>query len=479
MAGHRERLTPQRIRNYRCEPGKSQSFFWDEIVPALAVRVTAAGAKSFVFESKLEGKTIRTTVGSVAAWPLESVWSGSGHARVEVQRGAREEAGRLQSLIDGGQDPRIDRAERLEATKAKQEAARRSEAPASEAWGAYVKARTPKWSARSLKDHQRFTAPGGKPKTRGRKSGEGDRTEPGALVGLLARPLREIDRDTVAAWVECEAGARPTNAALGFRLLRAFVNWCAEQPEYRDQVQRDACSGRAVRDALPARKTKRDALQREQLKPWFAAVRAIPNPVIAAYLQVVLLTGARREEVAHLRWGDVDFQWDSMVIRDKVEGDRTIPLTPYVKSLLLELKGLNEAPSKVVPLRPGRKPAKPRRPSEWVFWSGSARSGRLQEPRIQHVKALESAGIPHVSIHGLRRSFGTLAEWVETPTGICAQIMGHKPSATAERHYKARPIDLLRLWHAKIEGWILEQAGIEQPAQSPAAKLAAVEGGKK
>jgi hypothetical protein len=43
------------------------------------------------------------------------------------------------------------------------------------------------------------------------------------------------------------------------------------------------------------------------------------------------------------------------------------------------------------------------------------------------------------------------------------QIQGHEPSATAEKHYKKRPIDLLRMWHVKIEKWILEQAGIEQP----------------
>jgi len=42
--------------------------------------------------------------------------------------------------------------------------------------------------------------------------------------------------------------------------------------------------------------------------------------------------------------------------------------------------------------------------------------------------------------------------------------MGHKPSATAEKHYRQRPLDLLRMWHEKIEAWILQQAGIEQPA---------------
>ena len=49
------------------------------------------------------------------------------------------------------------------------------------------------------------------------------------------------------------------------------------------------------------------------------------------------------------------------------------------------------------------------------------------------------------------------------PVGIVAQIMGHEPSATAEKHYTDRPIDLLRMWHTKIEKFILDEAGIVQP----------------
>jgi integrase len=78
-----------------------------------------------------------------------------------------------------------------------------------------------------------------------------------------------------------------------------------------------------------------------------------------------------------------------------------------------------------------------------------------------------------LTLHGLRRSFGTLTEWVECPAGVVAQIMGHKPSATAEKHYKVRPIDLLRMWHNRIEVWTLEQAGIEfkQPDEQEQPRL--------
>jgi len=129
-----------------------------------------------------------------------------------------------------------------------------------------------------------------------------------------------------------------------------------------------------------------------------------------------------------------------------------------------DLHRANSKPPAVTQINRKKTTEKPWKPSPWVFSSASAKSGRIQEPRLSHNKALTAAGLPPLSIHGLRRSFGTLVEWVECPAGIAAQIMGHKPSATVEKHYRRRPLDLLRMWHTKIEGWILEQAEIAQPS---------------
>ncbi len=176
------------------------------------------------------------------------------------------------------------------------------------------------------------------------------------------------------------------------------------------------------------------------LPAWFAAVLNLNNPVNSAYLQALILTGTRREEMAGLRWQDVDFQYGSMWIKDKVnEEGRKIPLMPYLSSLLSTL---------------------PRR-NEWVFSSLSSANGRITDPRISHKRALSVAGLPPLTLHGLRRTFASLAEWVEMPRGIIAQIMGHAPSATAEKHYIDRPLELLAVWHEKYESWILEQAGIK------------------
>jgi integrase len=62
-------------------------------------------------------------------------------------------------------------------------------------------------------------------------------------------------------------------------------------------------------------------------------------------------------------------------------------------------------------------------------------------------------------LHGLRRSFANLTEWLEISAGVVDQIQGHKPSATAEKHYKRRPLDLRRLLHELIG--MLEQVKVQ------------------
>lgn len=158
----------------------------------------------------------------------------------------------------------------------------------------------------------------------------------------------------------------------------------------------------------------------------------------------------------------MDFRWRSLTMNDKVEGagGRTIPLTPYLASLLSNLKLMNETPPNRRQLASLTEQGKSWMPSEWVFASNRSEDGKIAEPRKAHNGALTAFDLPHLSLHGLRRSFGTLSEWVEVPVGVVAQIQGHKPSALAEKHYRRRPLDLLRKWHDLIERWMLQQAGL-------------------
>ena len=443
------RFSAGRIDDFECPPGKSQAFLWDSESPGLGLRATAKGKKAYIFQAKVNGKSPRMTIGEPKTWSIEE---------------ARAEARRLKVIVDSGKDPRqvkadalaVEQAERT--TRAAQvaaaaEASRRAAVVLADVWPIYIeygKAKRNKrtgeigWSAAHLLAHIELSASGGVEKKRGK-----GQTKARPLAALMESRLTELTGERLAAWLDEETKFRPTAAALSFRLLRAFAGWAADHPSYAGLIPTDAFRARKVKDSLPKQETKDgDCLQREQLPVWFEYVRKINNPVISTYLQGLLLTGARRRELGALRWADVDFQWQSLTLRDKTEGTRTIPLPPYLARLLQAL---------------------PRR-NEWVFSSPAAKDGKIAEPRYAHSDALKAAGLPHVSLHGLRRSFGTLSEWVECPAGVAAQIMGHSASAVQEKHYRRRALDLLRLWHNKIEAWILTEGNVPYLAEANKAR---------
>lgn len=468
-------LTVGAIERLSCRTDqKAQAFLRDTVAPGLRVRVTNTGAKSFVFEAKLRRQTIRRTIGDVKSWSLDQ---------------ARAEARRLAVMLDGGTDPReVERQQQVEAVARQEEAeaaaktAAREAVTVGETWAVYLEARKEHWGATHYNDHIKLARAGGEVAKRGTR-GRGT-TIAMPLHALMALRLVDLDAATVEAWAAREAKTRPTSARLAWRLLKVFLNWCAEQKEYAALVAgKNAASTRKSREALGKPKAKRDALLREQLPAWFKAVRGITNPAIASALQVMLLTGARPSEVLEMRWEDLNVQWRGLTIRDKVEGERVIPLTPYVLHLLATLPRRNawvfastravSMDAKNIERRARRAQDKGQQLADGDVVQAST-SGHITEPRSHHSSACTSAGIDGLTLHGLRRSFKSLTEWLDIPAGVVAQLMGHKPSATAERHYTVRPLDLLRVHHERIEAWILEQAGVPFSPNVERSKLQAV-----
>lgn len=451
-----QELTAGIIDALTCPDGKNQAFLRDTKAPGLRVRVTARGAKSYVFERKLNGQTVRTTIGDVRDWSIP---------------GAQAEARRLGVMLDSGNDPREVERQRLAdaaARKAQAEAeAQEAQAHAltvGDLWPRYMAEGKPKrkaaWKPRYRADLMKAAAPGGEPLKRGKGV-----TRPGHLAPLMGLPLTSIDQDTIRDWYSSEAKRAPVQAARAVAMFSGFLSWCATRKEYRALVNKEAARASDLGDVLPASKQRTDALEAEQLPAWFAGTDKLRSRHAAAYLQALVLTGARREEMAALRWADVDFQNQRMTIADKVEATRVVPLTPYLAWLLDALpRGL---------LSDGTR-------NPFVFASevtkkgenkGRTRSasGRITEPRAYHADVLTDAGLPHVSIHGLRRTFALMGEAAGAPAGAIAQVMGHKPSAIAER-YKPRPIGALGVYLGKVEAFILAKAGIQFDAQAAKAK---------
>ncbi len=431
------KFTAGRIRNFHCPNDKERTYLWCDEVKGLGAIATIKGAKSYIFQAKVDGKSMRLTIGDVGSWSIPA---------------AQAEARRLQTVIDTGDDPRK--------VKAAQDAAKIEQASAlilkntleqatlRGAWTEYLNDRKQFWGERHYKDHEEVMHEGGKKRLRSKKL-----TEPGVLASLADVRLVDLTPERVTQWAKLEGEKRAGRARLAARLLKAFLSWCEEQPVYGLIVTGNAAKNKKTREHLGKPKSLDEVIQREQLKAWFEAVNNIGNRVISVYLQGLLLTGARPNELAAVKWEDVNFQWERLTIRDKYEGVRVIPLTPYFSYLLASLPCRN-----LTPKQAGAS-SKHEIPNPYIFSSVSSASGHLEDAHDAHYKICAATNMS-VPIYGLRRSFATLSEWIEMPAGIAAQIQGHKPSGVREKHYIRRPLDLLRMWHIKIEEWLLSEAGI-------------------
>jgi len=456
-------FTASRVSGFKCPPDKKQAFLWDATAPGLGLRTTPAGKPSYVFQSVYQGKDIRLTIGSPTAWSIP-----------EAQAKARE----LQRLIDEGKDPRDLKREAIAAHVEKQTAAAAKALTVGDLWPDYLETGKPKrrdaWKPRYLEDLKRMSAPGGEPKKRGKGT-----TRPGPIFPLLALALVDITEDTLKDWHDSEARTSKHQAARALMMFRGFLRWCATKPAYRGLVDKEAGRAPAILENLPSMKRRTDALEAAQVAGWWSGVEQLSNRTASVYLRALLLTGARREEMAALKWADVDFQWRKLTIADKVEATRTIPLTPYMAQMLATLPRVNEwvfASTKVLSMAPinikrrERDAAETGRTAPAGEVSTVSTSGRMADPRSQHAKALLSAGIDGLTIHGLRRSFSLLGEAAGAPAGAIAQVMGHKPSATAEG-YRPRSVDALRPFLALIEAHVLALAGVQFDAQAETGKL--------
>ena len=379
--------------------------------------------------------------------------------------------------IDKGIDPRAAKKERLreEQQKALQQEAQEAQKAledvrVEQAWADYLEENKTHWGARHLKDHLDLAQKPGVLKEKQPKNpkSEADRyKKEGPLHAIMGLKLAEVETSALDSVMSANIESRKTRTKLAYTLFRTFMRWCADEHEQYKKIAPNFAPkvSKSVKKQFGKTQAKKDSLRKVQLESWFHSVRDIPNPITSAALQVMLLTGARLGEVLAIRWEDIDFRLKEIDIKDKVEGARTIPLTPYVEALIVQLPRLNEyvfgsgrsksEDPKNVRRRARRNPASNENESY-----GVSETGHISAPTRPHNGACKRAGIKNLTLHGLRRSFKSLTEWVALPVGVTAQIMGHKPSAIAEKHYVVRESEILLIFHTKIERWLLKTAKV-------------------
>ena len=433
----RERLTLTRIAAFECPAGSKQVFLWDTDAPRLAVRATT-GAKSFVFESKLDGKTIRKTIGDVRAWNLDD---------------ARNEARRLQTMVDQGDDPREIEREKREA-KAAEKAAREAAEKAAdeqhrytlralcEAYIDYLRAKGKTDSARQassiLKCHVFDAHP-----------------------DIAALPAAAVTAHQIAAMVRkvIEQGKERTAGVLRSYLLAAYnaarkAPFDAKLPSALIDFHIDTNPADPIA-TIPVNRGER-ALSTDELRKY---ILALGDDLSGMALRLTLYTGGQRmAQLLRAKVSDYDPQtqtlrlWDGKGKRQQPR-EHLLPLAPkaaeMVDKLIERAKRMETDASTAAGLEPVHS-------ARWLF-SSYGRAPMIATTPGKRVAAIAKSmkGEPF-DLRDLRRTCETMLAGLHISKDDRAQLLSHGISGVQSAHYDRHAYtdekrSALMAWERRLE----------------------------
>ena len=406
------KLTTAKIE--KLAPGDKQYFVWDTRFKGLGLRISPGGSKAFIYQGRVGGAGTpkRITLGKFPVMSLQD---------------AIDKASDVSKQLAAGIDPNRTKADNIAKNKAFARDQVRKQLTFGDLFTRYIDVHKSEWSKTYLNDHYAAARPylTDKPYM------------PQPIGNIWEVSLAELTPDFVESWVRAENETRATTMAKNFRMFKACANWAEDTDKYAGLIPHKTYNSRKVNKSVQSVRAHKGALQKQQLKTWFNVVDQIDD-VQRAALICMLMNGSRPGEMLQLKWSDIDFEWDTIKIIDKVDQwERVIPLTPYTKQTIKSLPRVNE----------------------FVFGNKVRQEGYIEITKKYRTLLIEN-GLPSLPPKAMRKSFRTLSEWVDVPRGIVNQVMGHRPSAIDEKHYVDRPIDLLRMWHGRIEQFILKEAGI-------------------
>jgi integrase len=350
----RRRLTDQVVRQLP-PPLKGNRIAYDSDVPGFGLRVTAAGARSWIlnYRRRADGVERRYTIGSWPSWPVAA---------------AREEAKRLRRAVDGGGDP-VGEAQAMR------------DAPT-----------VANLAERFLAEHVARRRPS---------------TQLAYRIVLRKYILPALGRKKVAA-VEFENVER-LHATVsrqlpiqGNRVLAVTAAMFALAVKWRLRPDNPAKGVTRNREHQ-----RRRYLRPDELARLTKALAEDRNQETADVLRLLLLTGARRSEVLFAKWDQFDLTsgiWSKPHSATKQGREHIIPLSAPALALLAARfdKRNDDSPW----LFPGRKD-RPRKDTRHVWARVLKRAGihglRIHDLRHSYAAQLASAGI---GLHVIGRLLG-------------------------------------------------------------------------
>lgn len=173
------------------------------------------------------------------------------------------------------------------------------------------------------------------------------------------------------------------------------------------------------------------------------------DPLTGALWRLIAETGVRRSEALALMWSDID------LARGMLHVERTLTKTP-AGWVLGEPKSeagartIALSPSLVIALSQHRMTQETRREASGVFWQGGEvvfdrGDGARWDPATitaRFGRLVTRLGLPHGTIHGLRRLSGRMMVVGRVPMKVAQQRLGHSKAAITMDLYQSVETEL-------------------------------------
>lgn len=419
------------------EPEARDVYAWDSALPRFGVRVTKAGARIYLVQYRAKGaageasRVRRITIGQHDG----DLWN--------VTK-ARSAARKLLAAVDLGSDPFADREAEREASH--QAALAAQAARAAEAREAERRDRENVEALVNVYVERRLAQ---------RRSGvEAARLlRHGPVVAWGSRHISEIRRGDVAELLESIAQRSPAVARSTYAELRPLFDWAVD----RDLIAASPC---ASLTAPPRPKARDRVLADDELHLIWRAADRLGFP-FGPVIQLLMLTGQRRAEVAGMRWEELDLDaglWRIPAERSKNGKAHELDLCPEALTIL---RTVPEAGPHLFPAR-----------GEGAVRGFSATKRRLDEI-VEELRAEDAAKagvkppkapIPAWRIHDLRRTAATGMAAMNFPPHIVERVLNHVSNTQAglvgvyQRHeYRPERKAASTAWGARVAAIISGQ----------------------
>lgn len=132
-----------------------------------------------------------------------------------------------------------------------------------------------------------------------------------------------------------------------------------------------------------------------------------------AIVRLLILTGARKTEIASLRWEHVDFERKALRLPDSKTGAKVVPLGAPALDVLSHLTRHEGSP--------------------WVFPATRGKGYHLGASVVWR-KLVKVAGLKGVRLHDLRHGFASFAVADGDSLYLVGKVLGHTQAATTQRY---------------------------------------------